>query len=423
MTIAAIRSGTFYGWRVVGGAFVLGIFGYGIAFFGPPVFLSVLHERSGWPVALISTAVTTHFLVGAFGGTRLPSLYHRFGVSMVTRSGTISLALGTLGWAVASAPWQLFFAALLSGMGWAAMGPVALNSIVSPWFVRRRPAALMTAYNGGSIGGVIFSPLWVATINMLGFSNAAAAIAIVMTIAMWTLSATVFSRTPQEMGLTPDGPGAPHTSPSSPMPKPRSGSRLWRDIKFQTLAAGMSIGMFAQIGLLAHIFSLLTPALGAQWAGNAMGFVTIFAIASRTLIGAAMPLRADRRLVASGFYAAQMIGSIAFFAADGTNIPLLLLGIFLFGLGFGNSNSMPPLIAQVEFGPEDVSRVVALIVGIAQGTFAFAPAAFGLIREFAPATAEAAGAAPGVFLAAAFLQLLAIGVFVAGRDRPLRLAV
>ena len=181
--------------------------------------------------------------------------------------------------------------------------------------------------------------------------------------------------------------------------------------------------MFAQIGLLAHLFSLLTPALGAQWAGNAMGFVTIFAIASRTLIGAAMPLSADRRLVASGFYAAQMIGSIAFFAADGTNIPLLLLGIFLFGLGFGNSNSLPPLIAQVEFGPGDVSRVVALIVGMAQGTFAFAPAAFGLIREFAPATAEAAGAAPGMFLAAAFLQLLAIGVFVAGRDRPLRLAV
>ena len=33
-----------------------------------------------------------------------------------------------------------------------------LNAIVSPWFVRKRPAALGLAYNGGSIGGVIFSP-------------------------------------------------------------------------------------------------------------------------------------------------------------------------------------------------------------------------------------------------------------------------
>jgi hypothetical protein len=59
---------------------------------------------------------------------------------------------------------------------------------------------------------------------------------------------------------------------------------------------------------------------------------------------------------------------------------------------------------------------VALIVGIAQGAYAFAPAAFGLVREFTtdgPATA--AGAAPHVFAAAALVQLLAIGAFLAGR--------
>ena len=47
-------------------------------------------------------------------------------------------------------------------------------------------------------------------------------------------------------------------------------------------------------------------------------------------------------------------------------------------------SSLPPLIAQAEFAKEDVSRVVSLNVAISQGTYAFAPAAFGLIREFAP---------------------------------------
>ena len=37
------------------------------------------------------------------------------------------------------------------------------------------------------------------------------------------------------------------------------------------------------------------------------------------------------------------------------------------GSAFGNATSLPPLIAQVEFVKEDVQRVVALIVGIAQG--------------------------------------------------------
>ena len=46
------------------------------------------------------------------------------------------------------------------------------------------------------------------------------------------------------------------------------------------------------------------------------------------------------------------------------------------------STSMPPLIAQVEFVKDDVPRVVALMVAIGQATYAFAPAVFGLIREF-----------------------------------------
>ena len=62
-------------------------------------------------------------------------------------------------------------------------------------------------------------------------------------------------------------------------------------------------------------------------------------------------------------------------------MPLLLLGVLLFGVGIGNVTSMPPLIAQVEFVKEDVPRVVALVVAIGQATYAFAPAAFGLIRE------------------------------------------
>jgi hypothetical protein len=303
---------------------------------------------------------------------------------------------------------------VLGGAGWGTMSAVAVNAIVSPWFVRGRPAALAMAYNGGSIGGVVFSPLWVGAIDTLGFPIAAATIGAVMVLTMWALADLLFARTPQQMGLTPDGdaPGAPATSVTRPAAEPRPGSLLWRDARFQTLAAGMALGLFAQIGLVAHLFSLLTPALGAQQAGLAMGSATALAIAGRALVGWVMPVCADRRLVASASYAAQMTGSIVFIAAAGTSVPLLLLGIALFGIGFGNATSLPPLIAQIEFVEDDVPRVVALIVAIAQGTYAFAPAAFGLIRALAP---QAAGAAPGLFLAAALVQGLAIAAFLGGR--------
>ena len=121
-----------------------------------------------------------------------------------------------------------------------------------------------------------------------------------------------------------------------------------------------------------------------------------------------MPAGADRRLVACVSYAVQIAGALVLIAAGGTNVPLLLLGVLLFGVGIGNATSMPPLIAQIEFVKDDVPRVVALIVAIGQAVYSFAPAAFGLIRELTPGDAY-------FFAAAALIYALAIGVLLAGR--------
>jgi MFS family permease len=411
---------TYYGWRVVGATFVLAVFGLGVGFHGPAVYLHTLHESRGWPLALVSSAVTVHFLVGAMVVANLPALYRRFGIPAVTKAGSVCLAVGVFGWAIATAPWQLFGATLLSGAGWVTMGVAAVNAIVSPWFVRGRPAALAMAYNGGNIGGVIFSPLWAASIGAIGFPAAAAAIGLVMALTMWVLADLVFSRTPQQMRLTPDGdaPGANAASVTSSTARRLPGSRLWRDRKFVTLAAAMALGLFAQIGLVVHLYSLLVPALGASQAGLAMGLVTVMAIVGRTLIGWAMPPGTDRRLVACGSTAVQIAGCVLFIIAAGTSVPLLLLGVVLFGVGFGNATWLPPLIAQVEFATDDVPRVVALIVAIAQGAYAFAPVVFGTIRELTSHAADAnSGAAPALFIAAALVQGLAICAFLAGR-RP-----
>src|SRR3954447_13049640 len=115
VAIAQTQSGTFYGWRVVGAAFVLGAFGWGMGFFGPPVFLSVVCETRGWPLVLVSAAVSLHFLVGAATGAKLAGLHRRFGAAAVTKAGALSLAAGILGWATVTAPWQLFVMSAFSG--------------------------------------------------------------------------------------------------------------------------------------------------------------------------------------------------------------------------------------------------------------------------------------------------------------------
>lgn len=409
---------TFFGWRVVAGAFLLAVFGWGLGFYGPPVYLHAVQQQHGWPLVQISLAVTAHFLIGAIVVANLPKLYRRFGIAAITKVGALSLALGIIGWSEAQQPWQLFAAALLSGAGWATTGAAAINEIVAPWFVRSRPAALATAYNGASIGGVVFSPMWVALIGFGGFPIAALIVGIVAFVSAWLLSDFLFAKTPQEMGLAPDGDvGATATDRPRPAQSP-PGIKLWSDVGFLTLTAGMTLSLFSQVGLVAHLFSLLVPALGDQLAGIAMGTATAAAIAGRTLVGWLMPATADRRLIACANYAVQIGGSLALLAAGGNSVPLLLAGVLLFGIEIGNTTSLPPLIAQTEFDQASVSRVVALIVAISQGTYAFAPAAFGILRELSDRTVGApTGYAPYFFAGAAIIQAAAIVALLLGRRK------
>lgn len=409
MTRAMVSPG-FFGWRVVWACFALAAFGWGAGFYGPPIFLHAVIARTGWPLTLVSAAVTFHFLFGALVVANLPRLYRRLGVPRVTLCGAVALALGVLGWALAAAPWQLFLAAAFSGAGWVAMSAAAINAILAPWFQRRRPAALSMAYNGASVGGIILSPLWVALIARFDFAGAAMLVGAVMVATVWGLSRFVFARTPETLGQEADGGAATpvqHRPASEAQPLP--GRALYRNRAFLTLAAGMALGLFAQIGVIAHLFSILVPALGAHGAGLAMGFATACAIAGRTLVGWTLPARADRRLAAVASYAVQIAGVVLLMAAPAESTSLLICGVALFGAGIGNATSLPPLIAQSEFAKEDVQRAVPMIVAAAQATYAFAPAAFGILRALDASDAT-------VFFAAAIgVKVLAIACFLMGR--------
>ncbi|VDK99443.1 membrane protein [Bordetella pertussis] len=238
----------------------------------------------------------------------LRRLYRLAGIPMVTFCGALGSALGTFGWAVAATPWQLAIAALVSGASWAALGAAAINALIEPWFVVRRPAALGMAYNGASVGGIVFSPLWALLIQAWGFAWAAGVVGASMVLVIAVLASLVFTRTPANTGQAPDGEAVAPRPAANPAPPARPAGRLREDRRFVTLAAAMSLGLFAQMGLVAHLYSLLVPTLGPGTAGLAMGAATGCAIAGRTIVGRIAGAGSDRRLLASHAYAIQALG-------------------------------------------------------------------------------------------------------------------
>jgi len=403
----------FYGWRVVAAAFTIAVFGWGTGFYGPPVYLEIVRQSRGWPIGLISGAMTLHFLVGLALIPNLPTLYRRFGLPIVTVAGGVVMALGILGWALASAPWQLYIAALLSGAGWSAMGAVAVNAIVSPWFDAKRPLALGVAFNGGSVGGVVFSPLWVALISKIGFATAALVVSVAMLATLAALATLVLTRTPESVNQAPDG--AAFVPPPSLVDVPAATTaqtprlKLFRDRAFLTLCIGMTLALFAQTGLVAHLVSVLTPELGTQGAGLAAGASGLAAVVGRLAVGWRATGASNWRAIASCSLVAQALGCGVLFLSHENSSILLMLGVVLFGLGVGNASSVPPVIANLEFSGRDAARAVALIVAISQGAYAIAPTVFGLFRQFWPDQL--------IFITAIVIQFAAIVTYLVGH-RP-----
>jgi MFS family permease len=425
----------FFGPSVVRAAFLLAVFGWGTGVYGPPVYLHAVVARTGWPLGTVSLAMTVHFLAGAIVIAALPRIHRRVGLPATTIAGAILTSLGVLGWALAAELWQLFAAALASGGGWVTMGAFAINAILAPWYSRSRPRALSSAYNGASVGGVVFSPLWALLIARIGFVASAVVVGLAMIVTVVWLARRVFSKSPEAMGQRPDGlvaAGAPiEDRPAGgeaagrvgarELPGPLPGPRLWRSRQFLTLAAAMALGLFAQMGLLAHLYSLLVPALGARGAGFAMGLATVCAVAGRTIVVRTMPVGTDRRIVMAAGYAIQLLGSFVLMLAPPGAMWPIVVGIVLFGSGIGNATSLPPLIAQLEFTREDLPRAVALTVAVSQATYAFAPAVFGLLLIVTAAAPPAVGqGATAFFVGAAFVQAMAIAAVLAGRQPGLR---
>ncbi len=392
----------YHGWSVVWVAFTVAVFAWGIGFYGPGVFLQTLHVTKGWPIAAISAAITAHFLIGAVIVAFLPELHRALGLANATILGAVLTALGVAAWAMSQSPNHLFLAAAVSGGGWALTSGAAINAMIAPWFDKDRPKAISHAFNGASIGGVIFTPLLVALISGIGFDKAAALVGAAMAVAVIPLAHYWLRHRPGDMGLAPDG------KPIAAPPSAEDTARLPRRAligtwAFATLSAAFALALFAQVGVLSHLLARLSPFLGTGGAALAVSLTTISAVAGRMILAWLIGDN-DRRYAAFVNFLVQTLGVALLCLFDAP--ALLLLGCVLFGLGVGNVAAIPALIAQKEFRSADVGTVVALVVAINQAVFALAPAALGAARDITANYTVSFGIAAAIQVMAAALILV-----------------
>ena len=381
----------FAGWIVVGVAFLIATFAFGIGFYGVGLYMVVLHDRLGWPVSLISMAITGYYVLSAAMITVVGDAFDRFGPRRVLLVAIGGLAGGVLLIASTARPWQLGLGLAVMAVGWAGMSGAGINAIVAPWFERKRGLAVSMAMNGATCGGVLIVPLWAALIPRFGLPGAALVVVGVMLVILVPLVGRFMHRGPEVLGL-PDGDSRPapvapagSTAPagaSSGAPRevaaPLRRAALVRTRRFWTISAAFALGLLAQVGFITHQVAYLSPRLGREGAALAVSLTTLAAIVGRLATGAFVD-RIDRRRAASCNFALQALALFAMIRWP--SVPMLYLGCVIFGLGVGNMTTFPSLIVQVEYPKEHFRRVVSLVVAINQFTFAFGPALLGWARD------------------------------------------
>ena len=281
----------YHGWLVVAAAFLVALYGFGLGFYGPGIYLVALKALHGWPTAELSSAITAYYVLGAtFLFFCVGPLFDRHGARKVVVVGTVAMACGVVLLAHVTRPWHVYAAFAVMWVGWSTMSGAAINIIVAPWFDRRRGLAVSWALNGASAGGIIIAPLLTFLAARFSFVFAMALVSASMLATLIPVAIVVLRpRRVDEydpVERTAGSDKAPRVSTASAAQA--SGFRLTtvlRSSVFISISVPFALGLTAQVGFLTHQIGFLSPSIGTIAAGWAVSLTTFAAVLGRITTG------------------------------------------------------------------------------------------------------------------------------------------
>ena len=217
-------SGIFYGWWIV----VVGIFvdalKHGTFNRGFTIYFLPIQEQLGVSRAALSLAESLGRLGAGIQGPAVGYMIDRLGPRPMIAVGGVLSGLGFILLSFTHSYWYflLIYVVLLS-VGFRVGYNQAVIAAVNQWFVRKKSLAMSLASTGRGLGGVAITPLVAVMVFSTGWRTAALVSGIVITIVVIPLSLLV-RRSPESMGLLPDGAVAPRVRGPGPVIRRRTAS-------------------------------------------------------------------------------------------------------------------------------------------------------------------------------------------------------
>lgn len=368
----------YYGWYIVGVAFIANFMSVGTGFYAFNAFLEPLCREHGWTRTQVNMALVIGTPFGFLGQFIYGTLVMRLGVKKLMVAGSLVGGIAFMLLFQTSRLWLFYLLYILLFVGNGAYGGIVANSAVNNWFVRKRGRALGIATAGISLSGAVLPFIAMAMILRLGMTGASIGIgAAVLVFA--PLFWLVVADWPEDRGLLPDGvvegnnvlsdesaalaaPGINVTGVGTlPDKGGRAGQEQWslgRLIKvpaFWQLGLSYAMVMMGVVGVMSQLKPRFVDVGFSDTTAMAlMSLTALFGAIGKYSWGMLCDYISPTRVV-SAIMLANGVGLVAALAAN--SLAALAVFIFLFGFAMGGVMATYPIIIAELFGRESFASV------------------------------------------------------------------
>jgi len=353
-----------YGWNIVGICVMSLLFANGIALNCFSLFVPVWSKAMNAPPSRIVLAVTLSTSLAVFINPAVGWAADRFPIRRLMTFGLIITALGYVCVAGAfSAGALLVIYPTLIGIGVASATLVPAQAVVSRWFVRRRGFAMGITAAGLVIAGIIFPPLVVRGLPVLGWRTiwllgAAMIGCIVVPLVLFGL----FDHPPKDdrFAYQPSASAQPAGASLREILL-RPNFWLLTLISIAILCTYFNITVNSSSLVISHGFNMVT-------AGWVLSLVNASAFCGKLLFGAL----ADRLGIRGALLLLSLTAALGSAALCTLDSRWSLFLVVPAGLCGGIWAVLPAALAA-EFGPASIGRAFGLITGIVPFAIIAAP--------------------------------------------------
>ena len=389
----AKRKSLFYGWVIVGVGFLAHIASAFSISSTLSAFLKPLSADLGISRGTFSLIRSGEILIGAAAAPVVGTLIDRWGGRWLMAAGGLISGAGFICLGKARGFIQFMLVRwLLISPGDSLMGSMVVNVSIARWFVRMRGRALAIASMGHGLAKVCM-PVAAATLMLyVGWRGAWVVFGVFALLLVVAPALLFMRRSPEEMGLLPDGGPAEPKAAAATAKKSRHAKRTGADNVewsrrealhtpvFWLIASTFGVAQIGVTGLNLHVFSYVTdqghPTLVAA---SVMSIIAVMQL-STPIVWGTLADRMDNGILNMAKCAFQGAGLLLALSLPG--LAPLYIGFFIYGIGMGGTAILAETIWADFFGRISLGKIRGMGSLVTSLFSAGGPPFFGLLFDY-----------------------------------------